>query len=162
MKGLNGIPRHCSTASLVSHQTTFLCFPVTLEFLTCWYLSPPSLSVCDSQVILPLAMKRTFQKWIGVIPNIPDFLLQRDKKENKLHLSTESCGDTGQDQNSSSLCCISEFDGLASQLSSLQMHLLSISRLKSSGFCFLLPCYVSVIPIYYISNLWQGRILKND
>lgn len=117
-------------------------------------ISPPSASVCDPQVIVLLATKRTFQKWVGVVPNIPDFLLQRDKNGNKLYLSTESCGDTGQDQKNSSLCCISEFDGLASQLSSLQMHLLSISQLRSLFFFFLLfICYVSVISIYYIGVL---------
>lgn len=105
-------------------------------------VSPPSASVCHPQGIVLLATKRTFQKWVGMVPNIPDFLLQRDKNGNKLYLTTESCGDTGQDQKNSSLCCISEFDGLASQLSSLQMHLLSISQLRSSFFCFFFFVYL--------------------
>jgi len=38
MRGLNGVPRHYSTASLVNHQTTSLCFSFPLDFLTCRYL----------------------------------------------------------------------------------------------------------------------------
>lgn len=154
LKGLNSVPRHRSAASLDNHQT--VCFP-----FTCWYLPPP----------LPVWLSRDnscYEKDLSKVDwsvpeYMPNFLLRRIKKGNKLYLSTEPCRDTRRDQKNPSHCCISECDGLASRLGSLQMHFLGTSQFESFvGFSFLLICYIAVISIYYICVLWQARILKND